>query len=51
MISFLLQCGEDPNPQDTFGKTPLHVAAAHGNREIVDILLSAGALILNNYLT
>jgi ankyrin repeat protein len=40
VVSFLLQCGDDPNPQDHSGKTPLHIAAAMGNREIVELLLA-----------
>ena len=40
----LLESGADVNFTQTAGYTPLHQAAAAGNRELVDLLLSYGAL-------
>lgn len=39
----LLQKGADVRIMDMHGDTPLHLAMAHRNREMVDVLLDAGA--------
>ncbi|KAF5274038.1 hypothetical protein FQR65_LT04436 [Abscondita terminalis] len=39
----ILQCGGDPNVQTDDGLTPLHIAAAWGRMEIVQLLLHFGA--------
>ena len=42
MIKQLLDAGLDPNPSNDLGLTPLHIAAALNNVEIVSLLLDAG---------
>jgi hypothetical protein len=39
----LLDGKADPTARDAAGRTPLHLAAATGNRKIVEMLLGKGA--------
>jgi ankyrin repeat protein len=43
MVKYLLAHGADPNMAQNGLFRPLHEAAANGDREIVDLLLKAGA--------
>lgn len=45
IIKLLLAKGADPNSQDNFGDTPLHLASQKGYTNIVKILLENSALI------
>ncbi|CAN6312164.1 unnamed protein product [Urochloa humidicola] len=38
IVKFLLEAGPDPNNHDGYGKFPIMIAAAHGHRELVEIL-------------
>ncbi|HET6978356.1 MAG TPA: ankyrin repeat domain-containing protein [Pyrinomonadaceae bacterium] len=42
-IKALIKAGADVNPADAFGTTPLMMAAAQNQFELVEVLLSAGA--------
>nr|8G3K_B Chain B, Cryo-EM imaging scaffold subunit B with DARPin - RCG-33 [synthetic construct]8G42_A Chain A, RCG-33 - Cryo-EM imaging scaffold subunit B fused to DARPin [synthetic construct]8G47_A Chain A, RCG-33 - Cryo-EM imaging scaffold subunit B fused to DARPin [synthetic construct]8G4F_A Chain A, RCG-33 - Cryo-EM imaging scaffold subunit B fused to DARPin [synthetic construct]8G4H_A Chain A, RCG-33 - Cryo-EM imaging scaffold subunit B fused to DARPin [synthetic construct] len=42
-VAALLAKGADVNAHDTFGFTPLHLAALYGHLEIVEVLLKRGA--------
>ncbi|HNW34255.1 MAG TPA: ankyrin repeat domain-containing protein, partial [Candidatus Ozemobacteraceae bacterium] len=42
-VKELLDAGTDPNATDEFMRTPLHLAAARGDLEIVRLLVAAGA--------
>ncbi len=42
-VEWLLEYGADPNATQPGGWTPLHSAAAHGNREMVEALVAEGA--------
>eukprot|EP00803_Ostreobium_quekettii_P003974 evm.model.scf_4937.1 EVM.evm.TU.scf_4937.1 scf_4937:1550-3019(+) len=42
-LKFLLELGPDPNFQDSQGNTALHVAAALGSPQILEVLIQAGA--------
>ncbi|KAJ5637165.1 hypothetical protein N7490_007044 [Penicillium lividum] len=42
-VKALLDTGEDANPIDELGKTPLHIAAEQGNWEIARLLLERNA--------
>lgn len=44
MAEFLLANGADPDIPDYFGMTPFLVAAANGNREMLEVLLDHGAM-------
>ncbi|CAN6348358.1 unnamed protein product [Urochloa humidicola] len=39
IVKFLLEAGADPNIHDGYGKIPIMIAAAHEQRELVEILL------------
>ena len=39
----LLQAGADPTTTDAYGRTPLHYASGAGRRDLVRILIEAGA--------
>jgi len=39
---FLLR-GADVNAKDEYGNTPLHFAAWHGHREVIEVLIDKGA--------
>lgn len=41
----LVSAGANINPQDNYGRTPLACAIAHGRTDIVDFLISVGAII------
>jgi uncharacterized protein len=43
LLDLLLGRGASPDPPEAFGLTPLHSAAAHGNPDMVNRLLAAGA--------
>ena len=40
MVSILLDKGASVNERDNEGSTPLHVACAHGNQDIVEVCLT-----------
>ncbi len=42
----LLFKGADPNARDAEGLTPLHLAAAHGDTEGVEVLISRRAELI-----
>jgi ankyrin repeat protein len=42
-VQELLEAGADPNRQDRFGRSPLHLAAEGGRPEIVTLVVAAGA--------
>jgi len=42
-IKALIAKGEKPNVRDTYGRTPLHVAAYGGHHEAMRVLVTAGA--------
>jgi len=42
-LQFLIDLGVDINQQYHFGMTPLHVAYIQNNKEIIDLLINAGA--------
>jgi ankyrin repeat protein len=42
-VKLLLDAGADPNAQQESGFTPLMAAEQHDDREIIDLLLQAGA--------
>lgn len=42
-INWLLQNQANPNHQDSFGNTPLFIAATHGDSDTLKILIDAGA--------
>jgi ankyrin repeat protein len=46
LVELLLARGAKPNAQEGGGNTALHTAAGHGNREIIAMLIGAGALSL-----
>jgi ankyrin repeat protein len=52
LLRFLVYRGADVNRKDNFNDTPLHLAAKHGNRQVVELLLShranAGAMNLSH---
>jgi len=43
IVEILLKAGADPNAADTFGQTPLMIAAQSGNERAVQRLIAAGA--------
>ncbi|XP_047481981.1 uncharacterized protein LOC125034276 isoform X2 [Penaeus chinensis] len=42
-LKYIIGKGVDPNCRDSYGSTPLHVAASHSDLEITSALLEAGA--------
>ena len=43
MVKTLFEQGANPDLQDIFGKSPLHVAAAKGNIAVIKPLIEGGA--------
>lgn len=42
IVHSLLRHGATVNDMDLFGDTPLHVAAKHGHKEIIEMLIDSG---------
>jgi cytohesin len=43
VVEALLDCGADPNVENKYGKTPLHLASKRADAEVVSALLEEGA--------